>query len=59
MVGFRFLFVLSDLFFLSSFSLCLSSLYLYMKTDEKGLVIREISVFEFLFLDRWIVMNER
>jgi hypothetical protein len=30
-----------------------------MKTDEKMLVIREISVLKFLFLKRWIRINER
>jgi hypothetical protein len=30
-----------------------------MKTDDKGLVIREILIFEFLFLERWIGINER
>jgi hypothetical protein len=62
MVGFWFLFLLSLLcfLFLSSFaSMSLSSLFLYIKTYEKGLVIRAASVFEFLFLDRWIGMNER
>jgi hypothetical protein len=54
--GFYF-FRLSSLFFLSSFSL--SSLFLYMKTDEKGLVIRGISVFKFLFLERWIGINKQ
>jgi hypothetical protein len=55
-------FCLSSLFLISfffPFSVFLSSLFLYMKTDEKGLVIRGISIFEFLFLDRWIGMNER
>jgi hypothetical protein len=40
-------FYLFSFFFLSS----LSSLFLYLKTDEKGLVICEISVFKFLFLE--------
>jgi hypothetical protein len=48
---------LMSFFFL--FSISLSSLFLYMKTDEKELVIREIFIFEFWFLDRWIGMNER
>jgi hypothetical protein len=30
-----------------------------MKIDEKWLVIRGISVFKFLFLERWIGINER
>jgi hypothetical protein len=30
-----------------------------MKTDEKVLVIREISVFKFLFLECWIGINEQ
>jgi hypothetical protein len=38
------LFLISFLFL---FSISLSSLFLYMKTDEKGLVIHVISVFEF------------
>jgi hypothetical protein len=46
-------------YLISSFSLCLSSLLLYVKIDEKGLVICETSFFEFWFLDRWIGMNER
>jgi hypothetical protein len=53
---------LSSLFLISFFflfSVTLSSLFLYMKIDEKGLMIRGVSVFEFLFLDRWIGMNER
>jgi hypothetical protein len=45
--------------FLSSFSsLSLSSLFLYMKIDEKGLVICGFSIFEFWFLNLWIGMNE-
>jgi hypothetical protein len=39
-------------YLISSFFLCLSSLFLYMKIDEKWLVIREISVLNFNF---WIV----
>jgi hypothetical protein len=46
-------------YLISSFSLRLSSLLLYVKIDEKRLVICETSVFEFWFLDRWIGMNER
>jgi hypothetical protein len=47
---FSFYFFCLSLFFLLSLSL--SSLFLYMKTDEKGLVIHEILVFNFLFLER-------
>jgi hypothetical protein len=43
----------------SLFRLSLSSLFLYMKTDEKGLVSRGISIFKFLFLEHWIGINER
>jgi hypothetical protein len=46
-------------YLISSFSLCLSSLLLYMKIDEKRLIICGILIFEFWFLDRWIGMNER
>jgi hypothetical protein len=44
---------------ISSFSLYLSTFFLYMKIDDKELVIHEISIFEFWFFDRWIGMNER
>jgi hypothetical protein len=47
--GFYFLSLFSILSFFS-----LSSLFLYMKTNENVLVIRRISVFE-----RWIEINER
>jgi hypothetical protein len=46
-------------FSLFSFLSSLSSLFLYMKTDEKGLVIRGISVFKFSILECWIAINER
>jgi hypothetical protein len=55
---FDFFFLLS-LFSLFSLFVSLSSFFLYMKTDEKGLVIREISVFKFSFLEHWIGINER
>jgi hypothetical protein len=49
----------SDFGFISSISFPspLSSLFLYMKTDKKRLVIRGISVFKLLFLERWIGIN--
>jgi hypothetical protein len=45
-----------DFYFFSLFSflfvsLSLSPLFLYKKIDDKGLLIREISVFKFYFLD--------
>jgi hypothetical protein len=57
-----YLFCLSSLFIISFFllfSVFLSSLFLYMKIDEKGLMIRGVFIFKFWFLDRWIGMNER
>jgi hypothetical protein len=57
-----YLFYLSSLFLISFFFLffvSLSFLFLYMKVDEKELVIRGVSVFEFWFLNHWIRINER
>jgi hypothetical protein len=50
---------LFHIYFFFLFSISLSSLFLYMKIDEKRLVIHWVSIFEFWFLNRWIGMNER
>jgi hypothetical protein len=58
-LDFDFYFFRLSSFFLLSLSVSLSSQILYIKIYEKGLVIREISVFKFLFLERCIGINER